>query len=311
MEGKTIKRALTPAEIEEFWKLCDWTHEVWMTHRSLFDDNLDSDLLLKSKFEPILSTLNVITQEYAILQVAKLHDPSGKGGNSNIGLEFMRNRSGRNAETEQKLEELHIQLNGLFEQIKSARNKIVAHNDRRAILGKTALGGFPKDADLNYFKQLQEFVALVQNGPFQFSDYSKTDAEILLRTLVSECREKARRFPHTRSASCPTAPVSLSDGAREIWNEHAPRLFADGLLTDLDHRAFTMLCESCADYASTCRAVENQSDAQMQMRLRQIKLEQKRLVRCFAKDFFQENEFEHFLAQQDSRLSNTADTSTP
>jgi len=156
---KNSTPTVTPKVIEQFWKICHWTYEVWTTHRMLFDDNRNKTLLRKSKYGPFFTTLNHITHEYALLQLAKLHDPAGQKGNRNLGLEFIRAYGRWEKPKAKQLKGLHLKLNGLYEKIKPARDRILCHNDYQTFLRNRGLGKFPKNADREYFDTLKEFVS--------------------------------------------------------------------------------------------------------------------------------------------------------
>src|SRR6266705_6778587 len=78
--GKFTKRELSKiqllAAIQPIFdaQVCHWTYEAWITHRVLFDDNPNGEELRHSKYGPLLGRLSNITADYALLQLAKLHD---------------------------------------------------------------------------------------------------------------------------------------------------------------------------------------------------------------------------------------------
>ncbi len=50
-----------------------------------------------------------------------------------------------------------------------------------------------------------------------------------------------------------TPPEWLSDGAREVWEQEAPKFRKARLLTEIDVMAFAALCQSAADYRRAVR----------------------------------------------------------
>lgn len=50
-----------------------------------------------------------------------------------------------------------------------------------------------------------------------------------------------------------TPPDWLSDGAREVWQQEAPKFRKARLLTEIDVMAFAALCQSAADYRRAVR----------------------------------------------------------
>ena len=56
-------------------------------------------------------------------------------------------------------------LTSLFEKLKSARNKVLAHNDLEAIMESTALGEFPEGLDDKYFSVLTPRCTMLKSSP--------------------------------------------------------------------------------------------------------------------------------------------------
>jgi hypothetical protein len=81
-----------------------------------------------------------------------------------------------------------LRLTTLFDKIKSAHNKVLAHNDLEALMGSAALGEFAAGLDYEYFSALQE---LVNNevsrkwldGLYPFNDLAGADVEEFLAVL--------------------------------------------------------------------------------------------------------------------------------
>lgn len=169
----------------KFCELCNWTHECWQTHRRLFDDNRNDD---ETIWGSMLFTerLSKITQEYVLLQICKLHDPAIQKGSFNITIDYFV-RFGDWGSSEARIKELASQLNDLFEKLKSARNKMLAHHDLEALMSSEVLGGFPKGQDDQYFSVLQKLVDEVhakwRGGPRPFDDFAGTEVDEFLSVL--------------------------------------------------------------------------------------------------------------------------------
>jgi hypothetical protein len=175
--------------IVEFCKLCSWTHEVWQFHRALFDDNPLMGTPVLRPHAYTLSRLSTITQEYSLHQLTKLHDPAIQGKSINLSINYVIEYGAWDATTLAALRDFKAQLDSLEELIRTARNKILAHNDLATILAKADVGGFPANADVNYFSALQQFADIVHDkvvgGPYPFSEFSHRDAEQLMSALAS------------------------------------------------------------------------------------------------------------------------------
>ena len=181
---------LSPDIIEKFCIICNWAYESWITRRAIFDNNQDVDKLMKSECGAFFSRLSEVTQEYALLQLIKLHDPAVMGNGINLTFEYVINFGGWDQETVLKLQSILSQLDQLKQSIKPARNKVICHNDLKAIIDDLPLGEFDKDKDVEYFNALQEFVNIVydkaKGEPYPFNDLAKTDAEIFCNLFVIE-----------------------------------------------------------------------------------------------------------------------------
>lgn len=167
----------------KFCKVCNWAYEVWITHKYLFDENGTPETNI-AKATYFTSRLSVITQEYALQQISKLHDPAIQQSSLNLSIDYVV-RFGNWGDKEQSIKLLASQLAELWHALKPARNKVLAHNDLEALLNDTALGAFPKGTDDGYFSALQSLVNEVHEkwlgGPYPFNDLAKADvAEFLL-----------------------------------------------------------------------------------------------------------------------------------
>jgi hypothetical protein len=181
--------ALSPAVVIEFCKACGWAYETWLNHCELFDKNARKEDLQKSFAAETLARLNIISQEYSLLQIVKLHDRAVVSGNITLGLEYVVTYGGWPKPTLDKLESLKNKLDGFANQLRSARNKSLSHNDLAAIAAGATLGAFPAGTDAVYFETLQDFVNVVHNevigGPWPFNDLVKNDVSAFINMLKS------------------------------------------------------------------------------------------------------------------------------
>lgn len=179
--------ALSPLVVNEFCKLCDWAFQSWLTHRELFDENPNAAQLQASRGAEALARLSVITQEYALHQIVKLHDSAVIAGNVTLGIDYMVKYGGWSSATQASLSVLAQRLNQFASGLRSARNKVLSHNDLAAIAGGQTLGSFTPGEDVKYFEDLQAFANLVHDevvgGPFPFDDLVKNDVIALLSII--------------------------------------------------------------------------------------------------------------------------------
>jgi len=146
----------SPAELaKEFCELCNWAHECWMTHRTLFDDNPDKEIISR-KAPYFHEYLWRISHDYSLLQICKLHDPDQFNGSHNLSIKYMIHKLDWGNERDSVIQ-LADALNELYSRINIARNKIIAHNDLDILLGGEPIGDFREELDRDYFHCLHAF----------------------------------------------------------------------------------------------------------------------------------------------------------
>ena len=177
----------SPAAALEFCKLCDWAYEAWLSHREMFDLNPRAAELLKSFAAEQLARLSIISQEYSLLQIAKLHDPAVVSGKITLGIDYVVTYGAWSQTTRSQLETLRLKLNGFGSQLRDIRNKSLSHNDLAQIVAGATLGAFQPGEDELYFQTLQDFVNIVHSevvgGPWPFNDLVKNDVAAFMGLL--------------------------------------------------------------------------------------------------------------------------------
>ena len=208
----------TQNDAQGFCDLCQWVYECWVTHLGLFDRlperlqeerNVPFDEFVETAYARCLHRLNEISQQYSILQIAKLHDPARQGGNENLSIDFFVRQEFWTEEEVSAIECIVLELNGLYEKIEDARNKILAHNDRSVFAKGLPLGSFPKEQDENYFLALGRLCSMIWNKfPNRNWPYG------------------ARVFDFTKSGMCgdPLCPSNEAKQLRQLILDAFPRL---------------------------------------------------------------------------------------
>jgi hypothetical protein len=176
---------ISPDVARQFCELCNWAYECWVTHKRLFDENVKTETTI-ARAKYFTARLSVITQEYSLLQICKLHDPAIQKSAVNITIDYIV-RFGDWGPDADEINRHALRLAALFEKLKSARNKVLAHNDLEAIVGAAVLGEFPEGLDNEYFAALQDLVNIVYEkwlgGPYPFNDQAGADVEEFLHVL--------------------------------------------------------------------------------------------------------------------------------
>jgi AbiU2 len=143
----------SPFEIaQKFCELCNWAYECWITHRTLFDDNPNKEILNR-KAPYFHEHLWHISHDYSFLQICKLHDPANsKATNSyNLSIRYIIDKLDWGDEKD-SIKQLAGTLEKLYSRINTARNKVIAHNDLDVLLRGEPIGEFPEGLDIEYFQ---------------------------------------------------------------------------------------------------------------------------------------------------------------
>ena len=185
--------ALSPLVIQEFCYLCDRAHELWLHHLELFDNNTRADELNKASFTgDEFRRLSIISHEYSMLQIVKLHDPAVIRGDITLGINCVLTYGDWSDCVRARLEELAKELNGFASPLRGPRNKILTHNDLDTIKAGATLGAFTEGADKKYFKALKEFANTVHEevvgGPWAFDDGVRSDVAAFLDAIKPRSR---------------------------------------------------------------------------------------------------------------------------
>jgi AbiU2 len=174
--------------VERFCELCDWLFQSWQLRKYLFDENPSLSNLQNPRYEHLFYRLNVITQEYWLHQLAKLHDPAvqgGQNGHINLSIDYMIDYGHWNESTKATLVDLRTEMSTLAKPIKDARNKLLSHNDLEIILSSKELGCFNPGEDETYFSCLHKFASLitetVSGQPFIYDDLVRNDIEVFIQ----------------------------------------------------------------------------------------------------------------------------------
>ena len=174
--------------IIEFCNHCNWAYQTWLLRKTLFDDNPYAANLQKSDAGAALKLLSIVTHEYAILQIMKLHDPDKTYGKPNLSIKYILSNGSWSEDILSQLQILAIRLEEFAEYLHLARNKILSHLDLNTTLSHSILGNFPKGRDTQYFEDLLIFANTIHkevcSEPYVFDDLIISDTEDFIRALL-------------------------------------------------------------------------------------------------------------------------------
>ena len=162
----------TETDAQAFCELCQWVYECWLTHTHLFERlptrlqherNVPIAEFVETPFGRCIARLNDISQQYSILQIAKLHDPIRQGGNENLSIDFFVRQEFWSEEEKSTIAGIVSELDNLYRKIQDVRNKILAHNDRSIFANDVSLGSFQVGDDEIYFGALGRLCSIIWN----------------------------------------------------------------------------------------------------------------------------------------------------
>ena len=154
-------------------RFCDhvhWLVRVRHTYRVLFEDEQPScQTLMEKTASSFFADLNRILREYLLLECAKITDPAETGEYENFTVDsLVRNICWPDDDKNilKELESLQAKTEGFRSYIKCARNKLLAHLDRTAVLSGKPLGAFPEGKDEDFFDALQTICDITHKACF-------------------------------------------------------------------------------------------------------------------------------------------------
>ena len=182
------KSALSLEVAELFYGICNDLYMRWKIYRHLFDDNVDQNKLQFGDGARCLDDIGRYMHGSVLLELCKLHDPIVQSDRVNLTIGYVVDLGGWEPGVRTELLGLKKEMESLFGKIKLARNKLIAHNDLQTILEGTVLGQFKKDADIQYFRNLERFVGVIfrelTGRPRPFYDLVTNEAEAFRQVLL-------------------------------------------------------------------------------------------------------------------------------
>lgn len=185
--------AASPSEdIAVFANNCVFMRSIYLHGQILFEASSDKD---KARMAQAASTffgdINRMIVEYMILQVCKITDPARdfrKNDNHTIAFLLQHYDFSADPAKAQRLAQLDGRLQAFRQKLLPARNKLISHADRDAILAGHALGGASQSEWNQFWLDLQDVVCIIYEKVFGTPFYVNgvamlSDAEGLLKAL--------------------------------------------------------------------------------------------------------------------------------
>ncbi len=189
-----------PYDILVFLDHCVFMRSVYLHGKILFEHSSAKDKARMTGAAPIFfGDLNRMFIEYVILQVCKITDPARdvrKNDNHTVAFLLQHYDFSSDPEKQNRLAALDAQLQAFRRKILPARNKLISHSDRTAIMAGEALGSVAEADWEKFWMELQELVSLIHEvvvgTPFQITEVAMlSDADGFLKALKrAECFEQ-------------------------------------------------------------------------------------------------------------------------
>ncbi len=167
---------------------CIWLRICFNTYAALYESGEETTQLLRGSPEIFFSDMRRILIEYTYLQACKITDAPEFNGRQNLTVHAM------NASLDDAgllSEEIRTHANGVLRYrrfLTKARNRLIAHLDKRAVLSGQPMGGHDTKEVSAFFEALQEYCDSVGRrigeGPLDFrTNAGPGDALDLVRVL--------------------------------------------------------------------------------------------------------------------------------
>jgi hypothetical protein len=163
-------------------KFCDhvhWLVRVRHTYRVLFEDKQPScQTLMEKTASSFFADLNRILQEYLLLECAKITDPATTHNHENLTVAYLVQKicwpddkqltslPDGDKDILRELKSSQAVTEDFRRDIKCARNMLLAHLDRGAVLSGKPLGAFREGKDKTFFDALQKICNITHEACF-------------------------------------------------------------------------------------------------------------------------------------------------
>lgn len=164
----TIPETEILADVQKFANYCIYMRGIFEHLNTLYETSDAAEKKLMHDAAPIFfQDLNHILVEYVIQQICKITDPAEQRFKNKVVVNhtvefFVKNADFATApEKLDRLKELQAAMDRFRDKLKPARDKLISHLDRDAVLADANLGAaLTSDWDA-FWADLQEFVAIL------------------------------------------------------------------------------------------------------------------------------------------------------
>jgi hypothetical protein len=195
--GTAAFDTVSDVDVQKFANFCIYIRGVFEHLRVLFELSDIADKGNMNGVAPVFfGDLNHILIEYVIQQICKVTDPEIQLAKQNHTVEFFANNADFSGEPGTpgapeklvRLKELQAAMEAFRQKLKPARDKLISHLDREAVLADADLGVAPTEDWNAFWTNLQEFVTILHEcyvgTPLQINSVGMlSDTDSLLKAL--------------------------------------------------------------------------------------------------------------------------------
>ena len=189
---------VTETDVERLLTICGDARAVYMHYRALFEPDNPNHAVFSVIAPFFFRDINLMFVKHVVLEVCKLGDPARDfRGNENLSIDYFVSYSDFSTSPTQfdHLKYRATNLRSFIAKLKPARDKLLSHWDRNAVLsGITGLGSADLDQWTDFWLDLQAFVALLceryLGQRLYFCGGSNSDADGLVQILRQSVTKK-------------------------------------------------------------------------------------------------------------------------
>jgi hypothetical protein len=176
---------------------CMWTMKCYNNFSDLYEHDQTVDLLRYSAAW-FFHDMNIVLQEYCLLQVGKLTDPVRSMVRENSTIPNLDARLQAESLWTHEIADFSANIMRYRDIIKDSRNRVIAHADKETFLQNLTVGAHAKKEMQDFFDNLNEYTDAVGNmlgvGAL---DYRVCPGMGDVTDLVSLLEDAHCRFAHT------------------------------------------------------------------------------------------------------------------
>jgi len=186
------KTPVTADDVHAFTSICVSLRSLWCHLQDLFERSDLRRELLHQIAPTFFGDLNLIMLQALYLQVCTITDPEETMGKKNLTVQFLVNHADLSAAPSEldKLKACASRMDTFRKKVVIARNQLIGHLDRKAVLAGVPLGAASVDDWNRFWLDLQDFLFILQRrfvdptGDFHLNAVGGlSDADLLVKAL--------------------------------------------------------------------------------------------------------------------------------